>query len=46
MLIEATDRRALQRFLQAWQAWLHWVRGQAEHKALVRWMVDVDPLQL
>jgi len=46
MLIEATDRRALQRFLQAWQPWLHWVRGQAEHKGIVRWILDVDPLQL
>ena len=46
MLIEATDRRALQRFLHAWQPWLHWVRSQAQHKALVRWLVDVDPLSL
>ena len=46
MLIEATDRRALQRFLHAWQPWLHWVRSQAQHKTLVRWLVDVDPLSL
>ena len=43
MLIEATDRRALQRFLHAWQPWLHWVRSQPAHKGLVRWLVDVDP---
>ena len=46
MLIEATDRRALQRFLHAWQPWLHWVRSHPEHKSLVRWMVDVDPQAL
>ena len=46
MLIEATDRRALQRFLHAWQPWLHWLRGQPAHKGLVRWLVDVDPQSL
>lgn len=46
MLIEATDRRALQRFLHAWQPWLHWLRGQPAHKGLVRWIVDVDPQSL
>ena len=46
MLIETHDRRALQRFLQAWQPWLHWVRSQPQHKPLVRWLVDVDPLSL
>jgi primosomal protein N' (replication factor Y) (superfamily II helicase) len=46
MLIETSDRRALQRFLHAWQPWLHWVRGQPAHKGLVRWLVDVDPLAL
>lgn len=46
MLIEAADRRALQRFLHAWQPWLHWVRGQPQHKGVVRWLVDVDPLSL
>lgn len=46
MLIETQDRRVLQKFLQAWQPWLHWVRSQPEHKALVRWLVDVDPLAL
>ncbi|MDR3005058.1 MAG: primosomal protein N', partial [Acidovorax sp.] len=46
MLIEATDRRALQRFLHAWQPWLHWLRSQPAHKGLVRWLVDVDPQSL
>lgn len=46
MLIETADRRALQRFLHAWQPWLHWVRSQPQHKGVVRWLVDVDPLAL
>ena len=46
MLIECSDRRALQRFLHAWQPWLHWVRAQPQHKGLVRWLVDVDPQAL
>lgn len=46
MLIETADRRALQRFLHAWQPWLHWMRGQPQHKGVVRWLVDVDPLSL
>ncbi|MDR2324571.1 MAG: primosomal protein N' [Acidovorax sp.] len=46
MLIEATDRRALLRFLHAWQPWLHWLRSQPAHKGLVRWLVDVDPQSL
>lgn len=46
MLIEAADRRALQRFLHAWQPWLHWVRSQPQHKGVVRWLMDVDPLSL
>ncbi|MBF6632212.1 MAG: primosomal protein N' [Comamonas sp.] len=46
MLIESSDRRALQRFLHAWQPWLHWVRSQPEHKGVVRWLMDVDPLSL
>ncbi len=41
MLLESPDRRALQRFLAAWQPLLHAGRGQ--HKGLVRWLVDVDP---
>ncbi|MGE8321123.1 MAG: replication restart helicase PriA, partial [Comamonas sp.] len=43
MLVESDSRPALQQFLRAWQAVLHQVRAQPEHKALIRWLVDVDP---
>ena len=46
MLLEATNRSALLRFLNAWQQYLHWLRSLPEHKALVRWLVDVDPLSI
>ena len=46
MLLEATNRSSLLRFLNAWQQYLHWLRGLPEHKALVRWLVDVDPLSI
>ena len=41
MLLESPGRGALQRFLAAWQPLLHAER--ARHRALVRWLVDVDP---
>ena len=41
MLLESPDRRALQAFLAAWHPLLHALRR--EHKAVVRWLVDVDP---
>ena len=41
MLIESTNRSALQQFLAAWQAVLHAARS--DHKAVIRWLVDVDP---
>lgn len=44
MLLESPSRAALQRFLAAWQPLLHMARSQPEHRALVRWLVDVDPL--
>ncbi|MBY0455538.1 MAG: primosomal protein N' [Burkholderiaceae bacterium] len=46
MLLESPSRVALQRFLAAWQPLLHSTRTQPEHKALVRWLVDVDPLSI
>lgn len=46
MLLEASNRSALLRFLNAWQQYLHWLRGLPDHKALVRWLVDVDPLSI
>jgi primosomal protein N' (replication factor Y) len=46
MLIESDSRAALQRFLAAWQAVLHTTRAQPEHKGLIRWAIDVDPLTI
>ncbi|WP_425423947.1 replication restart helicase PriA [Simplicispira psychrophila] len=46
MLLESPSRTALQRFLAAWQPLLHATRSQPEHKSLVRWLVDVDPLAI
>ncbi|WP_417282545.1 replication restart helicase PriA [Comamonas sp.] len=46
MLLEATNRSALLRFLNSWQQYLHWLRGLPDHKGLVRWLVDVDPLSI
>jgi len=46
MLIESDNRPALQRFLAAWQPLLLTLRSQPEHKGLVRWLVDVDPLAI
>ncbi|WP_298214867.1 primosomal protein N' [Acidovorax sp.] len=44
MLMESGSRAALQRFLAAWQPVLQTTRSAPEHKGLVRWLVDVDPL--
>ena len=44
MLIESPSRVALQRVLAACQPLLHALRASAEHKAVVRWAIDVDPL--
>lgn len=46
MLLESDNRPALQHFLAAWQVLLHALRRQPEHKGLVRWLVDVDPLAI
>ena len=46
MLVEGSSRTALQRFLTAWQPVLQATRGQPEHKGLIRWLVDVDPLAI
>ena len=46
MLVECPSRAALQRFLAAWQAVLHATRALPEHKGLIRWAVDVDPLAI
>jgi primosomal protein N' (replication factor Y) len=46
MLVECASRPALQRFLSAWQALLHDTRAQPAHRGLIRWAIDVDPLQI
>ncbi|MFY9513538.1 MAG: primosomal protein N' [Rubrivivax sp.] len=44
MLLESASRPALQRFLAAWLPQLPPLRTQ--HKGLLRWAVDVDPLAI
>jgi primosomal protein N' (replication factor Y) (superfamily II helicase) len=46
MLIESPSRTALQRFLSAWHTLLQATRALPEHKGLIRWAVDVDPLAI
>ena len=46
MLMESPSRAALQRFLAAWQPLLQTTRHNREHKGLIRWLVDVDPLTI
>jgi primosomal protein N' (replication factor Y) len=44
MLVESPSRLALQRMLSAWLPGLHGLRAQ--HKGLLRWAVDIDPLAI
>jgi primosomal protein N' (replication factor Y) len=44
MLVESASRPLLQRFLAGWLPQLHPLRAQ--HKGLLRWAVDVDPLAI
>jgi primosomal protein N' (replication factor Y) len=44
MLLESPSRAALQAVLAASQGLLHHLRAQPEHRALLRWAIDVDPL--
>jgi len=44
MLIESGSRAALQRLLAAWQPVLHTLKR--EHRGVLRWAVDVDPLAI
>ena len=44
MLVESASRPALQRFLADWLPQLHALRGQ--HRKLLRWALDVDPLAI
>ncbi|GAB4401557.1 MAG: hypothetical protein OHK0048_18420 [Rhodoferax sp.] len=46
MLLESGSRRALQGFLAAWQPVLHATRGHPACRGLLRWAIDVDPLQI
>jgi len=41
MLLESPHRGALQHLLAAWQLLLHAERTR--HRAVVRWLIDVDP---
>ena len=44
MLLECASRKALQEFLAHWQSQLHTLRSQ--HKQVIRWAIDVDPLAI
>ena len=44
MLVESPSRTVLQRMLAAWLPGLQGLRSQ--HKGLLRWAVDVDPLAI
>ena len=46
MLIESASRMALQKVLATLQPLMHSVRASPEHKGLIRWLVDVDPLAI
>jgi len=46
MLIESGSRMALQKVLAALQPLMHTLRASPEHKGLIRWLVDVDPLAI
>ena len=46
MLIESPSRKALHRVLELLQEQLHASRSLPEHKGLIRWLVDVDPLAI
>ncbi len=46
MLVESPSRATLQRFLSAWQGMLHSTRADPECKGVIRWAIDVDPLNI
>ncbi len=43
MLLESPSRSDLHKVLSQLHAVLHHLRGQPEHKGVIRWLVDVDP---
>ena len=46
ILIESASRKALHRVLELLQEQLHASRSEPQHKGLIRWLVDVDPLAI
>ena len=46
LLVESGSRVALQRFLALWQETLRNTRALPEHRGLIRWAIDVDPLAI
>ena len=44
MLIECQSRKALQQFLSMWHPQVNGLR--AEHRQIIRWAMDVDPLAI
>jgi primosomal protein N' (replication factor Y) len=44
MLLESPSRAALQRLLAQWVPQLHALKAQ--HKGVLRWAIDVDPLAI
>ncbi len=46
MLVESASRKALHRVLELLQQQLHASRSEPQHKGLIRWLVDVDPLAI
>jgi len=46
MLIESASRKALHSVLELLQEQLHASRSEPQHKGLIRWLVDVDPLAI
>ncbi|MEY4139399.1 MAG: hypothetical protein RLZZ371_1581 [Pseudomonadota bacterium] len=46
MLVESPSRTAMLKFLSAWQGVLHNTRSRPECKGVIRWAIDVDPLNI
>ena len=46
MLIESASRKALHRVLELLQEQLHASRSEPQHKGLIRWLVEADPLAI
>jgi primosomal protein N' (replication factor Y) len=46
MLLESASRQSLHKVLDLLQTCLHEARSNPEHKGLIRWLVDVDPLAI